>query len=149
MSETIAHLAFQVVHEVVCLRRRLLLEVFQELARHVRALRQHVIQITQSLLPRLLFILDVSVHLGALTLDVGHNLTFIRDSCLFLLDQAIGDAFDLRSDGEQSVIVVLNSVLFFLDESGLEFIPTTSTAVNSRYGFSSEEAEIAETYIRS
>ena len=86
MSETIAHLTLQVIHESVSFRRCLLFKVFQKLTRHVGTLSQHIIKVTESVLPRLLLVLDVCVHLLAFTVDVCNDLAFIRDTSLLLLD---------------------------------------------------------------
>ena len=63
------------------------------------------------------------MHLVALAVDVGHNLLFVGDACLFLLDKAVRDAFDLGADRVQSVVVILDTVSFFLLDCRLEFVP--------------------------
>ena len=63
------------------------------------------------------------MHLVALAVDVGHNLLFVGDACLFLLDKAVRDAFDLGADRVQSVVVILYAVSFFLLDCSLEFVP--------------------------
>ena len=123
MSETIAHFTFEVIHEVISLSGRLLLEILQEVTRHVSALSQHIVQIAEAVLPRLLLILNVCVHLLAFTVDVCHNLSFISDSSLFLFDKAVSDTLHLRSNWIQCIVVILDSILLFLLDSCLEFIP--------------------------
>ena len=127
MRETIAHFALEVIHERVSLRRRLLLEVLQELVGHVRALCQHVIKVAEPVLSRLLLVLDVSVHLLAFSVDIGHYLAFVGDSSLLLFDKAVGDALDLRTYRVESIVVILDPVLLLLNERSLEFIPTMKT----------------------
>ena len=63
------------------------------------------------------------MHLIALAVDVGHNLLLVGDTSLLLLDETVRDAFDLGTDRVQGVVVVLNTVLLFLLDRCLEFIP--------------------------
>ena len=123
MGKTIAHLPFKIIHEVIGFSGGLLFKIFQKLMRHVSTLSEHIVQITKPLLPRLLLILDVSMHLGALTVNICNYLPLVGDSGLFLLDQAISDALDLCSDGVQSVVVILDPILLLLDQSCFEFVP--------------------------
>ena len=90
---------------------------------HVSTLSEHIVQITQSLLPRLFLILDVSMHLLTFTVDICHYLPFIGDSGLFLLHQAIRDALDLCSDRVESVVMVLDPIFLLLDQCRFEFVP--------------------------
>ncbi len=124
--ETIVHFTVQVVHEGVCLRRCLLLKVLQECACHVGALRKHIIQVTKALFTRLLLILDVCVHLVTFTVDVCHDLLLICYPCLLLFHKTFCDTLDLRSDWVESIIVILDSVLLFLDDCGFKLIPTVN-----------------------
>ena len=114
MGETIAHLALEIVHEVIGFSRCLLFEILQELACHVRALSQHVVQIAKAVFSRLFLVGDVCVHLLTFPVDICHNLTLIGNSSLFLFDESICDSLDLRSDWVQCVIVILDSIFFFL-----------------------------------
>ena len=86
-------------------------------------MRQHVIQVLQLLLPRGFLVLDFFVHILALGVDVGHDLLFVGDTSLLLLDETVRDAFDLGTDRVQGVVVVLDTVLLFLLDRCLEFIP--------------------------
>ena len=63
------------------------------------------------------------MHLIALAVDVGHDLLFVGDTSLLLLDETVRDAFDLGTDRVQGVVVVLDTVLLFLLDRCLEFIP--------------------------
>ncbi len=123
MRESVSHFTFQVVHESISFIRSLLFKIFQSIACHVRSLSEHIVKVSKAFLTRSLLVLDVSVHLGTLFVNVGHDLLFIRDSGPFLLYQAICDAFDLGSNRIQCVVMVLDAVFFFLDDGGLEFIP--------------------------
>ena len=93
--------------------------------RHVSTLREHIIQIAKPLLSRLLFVLDVSVHLLALTVDVSNDLPLVRNPGLLLFHETIRDALDLRSNRIQSIVMVLDPVLLLLDQSRLKLIPTS------------------------
>ena len=123
VREAIAHLPLQVLHERVRLGRSLLLEVFKELVRHVSALCQHVVEVAKSVLSRLLLVLDVSVHLLAFSVDIGDYLAFVSNPSLLLLDEAVSNALDLCAYRVQSIVVVLDPILLFLDERRFEFIP--------------------------
>lgn len=50
MRESVVHLTIEVVHKLVCLGASLTLKVLQESARHVSALRQHIIKVAQAFL---------------------------------------------------------------------------------------------------
>ena len=144
MIKPVAHFTLQVVHESVSLVRCLLLKVLQERAGHVCALSEHVIKVTKSFLSRALLVLDVCVHLSALTVDVGHDLLFVGDASLLLLNESVSDAFDLRTDRVQSIIVVLYAVSFLLLDSSLELIPESQSNRVSK----ERKAFQAKTYMR-
>ena len=93
--------------------------------RHVSTLREHIIQIAKPLLSRLLLVLDVSVHLLALTIDVSNDLPLVRNPGLLFFHQTIRDTLDLRSNWIQSIVMVLDPVLLLLDQSRLKLIPTS------------------------
>ena len=63
------------------------------------------------------------MHLVALSFDLILNVLLIRNPGLFLLHKPISDALNLSSDWVQSIIVILDSVLFFLDDGTFKFIP--------------------------
>ena len=90
---------------------------------HVSALGKHIIQIAKSVLTRLRLVLDVRMHLLALTVDISDDLPLIGNPSLLLLDQAICDAFDLGSDRVQCIVMVLNSILLFLNDGRFKLIP--------------------------
>ena len=123
MRETIAHLTIKVIHESVSFGRSLLLEILQERVSHVSALGKHIIQVAKSVLSRLLLVLDVRMHLLALTVDISDDLPLIGNPSLLLLDQAICDAFDLGSDRVERIVMVLNSILLFLNDGRFKLIP--------------------------
>lgn len=123
MRETIAHLTIKVIHESVSFGRSLLLEILQERVSHVSALGKHIIQVAKSVLSRLLLVLDVRMHLLALTVDICNDLPLIGNPRLLLLDQAICDAFDLGSDRVQCIVMVLNPVFLFLNYGCFKLIP--------------------------
>ena len=123
MSETIAHFTLEVIHEIVSFGRGLTFKVFEESVSHVSALGKHIIQIAKSVLTRLRLVLDVRMHLLAFTVDISDDLPLIGNPSLLLLDQAICDAFDLGSDRVQCIVMVLNSILFFLNDGRFKLIP--------------------------
>ena len=67
------------------------------------------------------------MHLGALTVDVGHDLLLVGDASLLLLDESVCDAFDLGTDWVQGVVVILYTVSFFLLDGSLELIPESQS----------------------
>ena len=91
-----------------------MLEILQELTCHVCALSQHIVQVAEAVFSRLLLVGDVCVHLLTFPVDICHNLTLIGNSSLFLFDESICDTLDLRSDWIQCIVVILNSIFFFL-----------------------------------
>ena len=125
VRKTIAHFPLEVIHEIVSLCWSLLLKVLQESVSHVSALSQHVVQITKSVLPWLLLVLDVRVHLLALPVDIRNYLPLIGNPRLLLLDQAVCDALDLRTDRVQSIVVVLNPIFLLLHDGSFKLIPNT------------------------
>ena len=114
MRKTIGHLSLKIIHESVSFSGCLLFEIFQKLVGHVSTLGEHVIQVAKPILPRLLLVLDVSVHLLALTVNIRDDLALIGNPSLLLLHQAIRDALDLCPDRIESIIMILDSVLFLL-----------------------------------
>ena len=123
MRESVSHFTFQIVHESVSFIRGLFFKILQSIACHVSSLSEHIVKVSKAFLTRSFLVLDVSVHLGTLFVNVGDDLLFIRDSGPFLFDQAICDAFNLSSNRIQCIVMVLDAVFFFLDDGGLEFIP--------------------------
>lgn len=63
------------------------------------------------------------MHLLALLVDFGDDLLLIGNSGLFLLDKAVGDAFQLGSDRVQRIVVVLYPVFLLLNDRGFELVP--------------------------
>ena len=91
---------------------------------------EHIIEVTKALLAGPFLVLDVCMHLGTFLVDVGNDLLLIGDASSLLFYKTICDTFDLSSNRVQSIVVVLNSILLFLDNSSFKFIPNAdNTAV--------------------
>ena len=80
----------------------------------------------ESLLSRSLLIFNVLMHVLAFSVDIRNNLLFISDSSLLFLDKSIGNSFQLGTNGVKMVVVVLDSVLFFLLNCLFKFVPDSS-----------------------
>jgi hypothetical protein len=98
-------------------------EVLEEGVCHVGALSEHIIEVAKALLPGRFLSLDGCMHLIAFPIDISNDFLFVRDSRSFLLDKTISDSFHLRTDRVQSIVVILNSIFLFLNDSSFKFIP--------------------------
>lgn len=113
--ETIFELLLQVAHKSLRLYACLRLKVVEELISQVGILGQHVIEIAEACLAKVLLLFDVSMHLGTLTLDVLDYFFLIGYPCFFLARQSVRYSLYLCSDGRQLISVVLYSIGLLLD----------------------------------
>jgi len=69
------------------------------------------------------------VHLVALVVNIGNDLLLVRDTSLFLLDEAVFDALKLSAHRIQVVIMVLYTVFALLVKHFFEVIPDKQPTV--------------------
>jgi len=122
MVKSVAHLAFQVTHELVSLIRSLLLEILQPIACHVRTLSEHVVKVSEFFLSQHFLFLDVGMHLIALSFNFGDDLLLIGDSSFLFLYEAVSDTLKLSTDWVQCVVMILYSITFLLLDCRFELV---------------------------
>ena len=113
MSKSVFKLYFQISHEDIGRLSGISIEVIQKAISQVSVLSHLVVQVLHTLLPHLMFIRDVFLHVLAFVLNFLYDLFLIRNSGLFLFNQAFLNAFQLSTDGVQVVVMVLDTIHYF------------------------------------